>query len=237
MSAPGTQQMAVEVRLFAILRERFGSNRVELQLPVGATVADALARLGELETLRGVLERLPVQMAVNRDYASAETVLRADDELALIPPVSGGAEAGSLNAGAALHVRVSERPLSLEALSRAVGDPRAGAIVAFQGVTREIERLDYEAYEEMARERIEQIMRECIAAHGLCAAAVEHRIGSVALGEPSVIVAVSAPHRAEAFAGAREAIDRLKAEAPIWKRERPASGPGRWARGAQEPAR
>jgi MoaE-MoaD fusion protein len=107
--------------------------------------------------------------------------------------------------------------------------------VVFQGVTREVERLDYEAYEAMARERIERIMRECIAAHGLCAAAVEHRVGSVALGEASVIVAVSAPHRGEAFAGAREAIDRLKAEAPIWKREHAAGAPGRWVPGTEPP--
>jgi len=87
------------------------------------------------------------------------------------------------------------------------------------GVTREVERLDYEAYAEMATERIAAILRDCIAEHGLEAAAAEHRTGSVPLGEPSVIVAVSAGHRKEAFAGARAAIDRIKAEAPIWKRE------------------
>jgi molybdopterin synthase catalytic subunit/molybdopterin converting factor small subunit len=234
MSPCEVGQMTVEVRLFAILRERAGAT-LELELPVDATVADALGSLAQLESLRGVLERLPVQMAVNREYAAPETVLHAHDELALIPPVSGGAAIDGERAHAALHVRVTEEPLSLEALSRAVGDPRAGAIVAFQGVTREVERLDYEAYVEMAGERIEQIMRECIAAHRLCAAAVEHRVGPVALGEPSVIVAVSAPHRSEAFDGAREAIDRIKAEAPIWKREHEADGTERWAAGA-EPA-
>lgn len=225
-ASPAT--MTVEVRLFAILRERAGTGRVQLELPPGATVAEALATLGEIESLRELLERLPVRLAVNRDYATGETVLRAEDELALIPPLSGGAP---------LHVRITEEPLSLDALSRAVGDPRAGAIVTFQGVTREVERLDYEAYEEMAGERIGEIMGECMATHGLCAAAVEHRVGSVPLGEPSVIVAVSAPHREEAFAGAREAIDRLKAEAPIWKREHTAAGaPGEWAPGTEPPA-
>ena len=86
-------------------------------------------------------------------------------------------------------------------------------------MTREVERLDYEAYDEMATERIAAILAECVERHGLEAAAAEHRTGSVPLGEPSVIVAVSAAHRGEAFAGAREAIDRIKAEAPIWKRE------------------
>ncbi len=140
------------------------------------------------------------------------------------------------NANIPLHVRVSEEPIELEELSRAVGDPAAGAVVIFQGVTREVARLDYEAYTEMAYERIERIMRECITNHQLRAAAVEHRVGSVPLGEPSVIVAVSAGHRAEAFAGAREAIDRLKAEAPIWKREHTSGAPASWAPGMEPPS-
>ena len=217
--ADSLDAMHVQVRLFAILRERAGSS-LELELRSGATVADAMLVLAGHERLGDLLARMPVHMAVNRDYANAGTVLRPDDELALIPPVSGGAgaerESGPVPR---LHVRVSEEPLSLQALSRAVGDPGSGAIVIFQGVTREVERLEYEAYVAMAQERIEAIARECIAAHRLRAAAVEHRVGSVPRGEPSVIVAVSAPHRDEAFAGAREAIDRLKAEAPIWKRE------------------
>jgi MoaE-MoaD fusion protein len=225
-----TKTMTVEVRLFAILRERAGRGRVQLELPSGATVAQALGRLAEMEPLEELLKRLPVRLAVNREYATAETVLRAEDELALIPPLSGGAPPQ-------LHVRITGEPLSVDALTSAVGDPRAGAIVAFQGVTREVERLDYEAYEEMAGERIGEIMGECMATHGLCAAAVEHRVGSVPLGEPSVIVAVSAPHREEAFAGAREAIDRLKAEAPIWKREHTTEeAPGEWAPGREPPA-
>ena len=184
-------------------------------------------------------------MAVNRDYATAETTLAPEDELALIPPVSGGAPGdgrvaiaggqGS-NMPAPIHVRVREEPLSLQVLADAVGDPGAGAIVIFEGVTREVERLDYEAYVAMAQERIETIARECVAAHDLRAVAVEHRVGSVPLGEPSVIVAVSAAHREEAFAGARAAIDRLKAEAPIWKREHAAGEPGRWVDGTEPPS-
>jgi molybdopterin synthase catalytic subunit len=92
-------------------------------------------------------------------------------------------------------------------------------VVTFQGVTREVAKLDYEAYVEMAEERIAEIARGAVERHGLCAAAVAHRVGEVPLSEPSVCVAVSAPHRAEAFDGAREIIDRVKAEAPIWKKE------------------
>jgi molybdopterin synthase catalytic subunit len=223
-------EMVVRIRLFAILRERAGRDAIDLRLRSGATVEDALAALSETQPLGELLSRLPVQMAVNRDYASSETTLAPGDELALIPPVSGGSgeQRDARAAQQPLHVRVSEDPLSIESLSQAVADPGAGAIVIFQGVTREVTRLEYEAYVEMAQQGIERIMRECIAAHDLRAAAVEHRIGSVELGEPSVIVAVSAAHRAEAFAGARAAIDRIKEEAPIWKREHAADGAGEW---------
>jgi MoaE-MoaD fusion protein len=222
--------MVVSVRLFAMLRESAGSGCVELELPGGATVADALHALCEHELLRELLARLPVRMAINRDYADADTLLCAGDELALIPPLSGGCP------DAVLHVRIAAEPLSLEELAGAVRDPGAGAVVLFQGLTREVDRLDYEAYTAMAEERIERIMRECMIDHGLRAAAAEHRIGSVPLGEPSVIVAVSAAHREQAFAAAREAIDRIKAEAPIWKREIGADGAEDWAAGAEPPS-
>ena len=203
--------MVVTIRLFAMLRERAGAGEIELDLPEGARVRDALDRLDDLAG------GLPLVMAINRDYANADSELRAGDELALIPPVSGGET---------LPAVVTTTPLSLDPLVARVRDARAGAVVTFQGVTREVDHLDYEAYVEMADERIRAIVGEAIERHGLCAAAAEHRIGPVALSEPSVAVAASAPHRAEAFAGAREIIDRIKAEAPIWKREE-----GEWVKG------
>lgn len=210
--------MTVRVRLFAMLRERAGADELELELPDGARVADALDRLGALA------EGLPLVMAVNREYAPADRVLDAGDELALIPPVSGG------EAGAAAHARVTDEPLSLDDLAGRVRDRRAGAIVTFQGVTREVDLLEYEAYVEMAEERIAAIVVDAVERHGLCAAACEHRTGSVPLSEPSVAVAASAPHRGEAFAGAREIIDRVKTEAPIWKKEVDGGGE-RWVDG------
>lgn len=219
--------MIVRVRLFAVLRERAGSEEVELELGEVATVADALAALRERPSLAELLDRMPVAIAVNRDYADSGTELLAGDELALIPPVSGGA---------GIHVRIGPEPLSLEALAARVASPAAGAVVVFQGMTREVTRLDYEAYREMAEPQIEAILRECAERHGLEAAAAEHRIGPVPLGESSVIVAVSAGHREEAFAAAREAIDRIKAEAPIWKREVDSDGSARWVEGEAPPA-
>ena len=133
------------------------------------------------------------------------------------------------------RARVTEESLNVEELSRWVGDPGAGAIVTFQGVTREVASLDYEAYREMAEERIAAILAECAERHGLLAAAAEHRVGRVPRGEPGVVVAVAAGHRGEAFEGAREAIDRIKAEAPIWKRELGADGEGAWVEGVAAP--
>ena len=208
--------MRVTVRLFAQLRERAGTAELAIELPDGARVRDALEQLG------GIAGELPVVMAVNREYADADAPLAPGDELALIPPVSGGE--------AVPWARVTADPLSADALIARVRDPGAGAVVTFQGVTRGVERLEYEAYAEMAEARIGAILREAIERHGLCAAAADHRIGTVPLSEPSVLVAVSAPHRGEAFAGAREVIDRIKAEAPIWKKE-VEGGEERWVEG------
>jgi MoaE-MoaD fusion protein len=210
--------MRVRVRLFAQLRERAGRSELDVELPDGARVRDAIAALGD------VADGLPVVMAVNREYADESAPLSPGDELALIPPVSGGADR--------VHVALRETTLDAGAIAARVTDPRAGAVVTFGGVTREVDRLDYEAYEEMALEAMRRIAVAAVERHGLCAAAVEHRVGEVPLSEPSVFVAVSAPHREEAFAGAREIIDELKANAPIWKRELE-GGEARWVPGSR----
>jgi molybdopterin synthase catalytic subunit len=199
--------------LFAGLRERAGAAQVELELPEGAVVGDALERM------RGLTDGIPVVMAVNHEYAGPGDPLHGGDEVALIPPVSGGSVG-------ALHVRLTREPLALDPLVEMVRDPRAGAVVTFTGVTREVPELEYEAYAEMAEPQMAEIVRQAIERHGLCAAAAEHRVGTVPLSEPSVAIAVSAPHRDAAFAGAREIIDELKARVPIWKKEE-----GEWVRG------
>src|SRR5215210_2390466 len=152
-------RVEVTVRLFAMLRERAGVPELTLELPDGACVRDALAS----DPLAALADGIPLVMAVNREYADAEHVLDPGDELALIPPVSGGSTA------AAPWVRVSEEPLSLDGLAERVRDPRAGAVVNFSGVTREVERLEYDAYVEMAEERMRAIAEEVLAGHGLCA--------------------------------------------------------------------
>jgi MoaE-MoaD fusion protein len=216
--------MVLRVRLFAQLRERAGAEFIDATLPDGATVADALAELGSRPPLDELIARLPVRMAVNREIVADETPLAAGDELALLPPVSGGAGP---------DVRVTDEPIAAATVTARVRRAAAGAVVTFEGTTRDVEFLDYEAYREMATERIAQIVDAAIERHGLEAAAVEHRVGRVALGEPAVVVAVSAAHREQAFAGAREIIDLVKAQAPIWKREHAAGMPGRWVQGTE----
>lgn len=212
-----------------MLRERAGADVVEVDLPEGATVADALRGVGEQHAaLAPVLDSLAIVMAVNREYADPATPLSDGDELALIPPVSGGAEATRV------HARVTEEPLSADRLSALVATDGSGAIVTFQGITRTVERLDYDAYQPMAEERIAAILADAVAAHEIEGAAAEHRVGSVPLREPSVVVAVAAAHRGPAFAAAREAIDRIKAEAPIWKREVGGEN-GTWVEGTPPP--
>ena len=210
--------MDVRIRLFAQLRQHTGSEFLDTQLPEGATVADALRELAQRPPLDGVLDRLPVRMAVNRELAGADVRLRPGDELALLPPVSGGSGE---------HVHVTPDPIDARAVTELVRRPQAGAVVTFEGVVRDVEFLDYEAYREMAHEQMTKIVDAAIERHGLAAAAASHRVGRVALGEPGVVVAASAAHREEAFAGAREIIDTIKAQAAIWKREVDA-GQERW---------
>src|SRR5215213_6470597 len=164
----------IRVRLFAGLRERAGADRVELDLPDDARAADVLAAMG--------LQPGQCIVALDREYASADERVLPEHEVALIPPVSGGA-------GAVRLVDVTDAPLDLAAVSAAVRDPRAGAVVSFEGVTREVDALDYEAYVEMAREKLAAIGAEEAERHGLCAVALVHRVGRVPLSEPSVVVA------------------------------------------------
>lgn len=202
--------MHVTVKLFAGLKERAGASSVDLELPDGACVKDAIAAIDHLAP-----PGMTLVLAVNRVYAAEDQLLSPGDELAVVPPVSGGAPDETPR----IHVAVREEALSLDALAGFVADPRAGAVVTFDGRTRDVPFLDYEAYAEMAEPLLREIAQEAVARHGLCAAAVEHRVGRVALGEASVLVAVSAPHRPEAFLGAREIIDVLKDRAPFWKKE------------------
>ena len=193
------------VKLFAGLRERAGWSSREL---------DGVARVGDVWAALDLGDEPPgLLYAVNRAYAEPGLALADGDEVALIPPVSGGA------------FRVSEAPLSLEAVAAEVADERAGAVATFTGTVRresrgrEVERLEYEAYAEMAEEVMAKLAAGLQARHDLCAVAIHHRVGRLEIGEASVVIAVSAPHRQAALAACREAIDTLKETVPLWKKE------------------
>jgi len=195
----------VSVRLFAGLRERAGTARVEVADV--AQVGDVWAKLGLGDEPTGLL------YAVNREYAGPDDALHDGDEVALIPPVSGGA------------FRLSGEPLDLQAAVAEVASDDAGAVATFVGTVRRSSRgrdvlhLEYEAFEEMAEPMLVRLATELEAKHGLCKVAIHHRVGRVEIAEASVVIAVSAPHRAAALEACREAIDTLKATIPLWKKE------------------
>jgi molybdopterin synthase catalytic subunit/molybdopterin converting factor small subunit len=215
--------MDVTVRLFASLREYAGAGTLALQLGDGATVADAIAHLRK-GALAGLPVNAPFVAAVAREYVKEDHPLAEGDELALVPPVSGGA-------GEVLLAQVTADKLDPEAVRRLVAHPSTGATVVFCGTTREVPSLEYEAYVEMAEEKIRELAEAVVAEHRLAAVAVAHRTGTVELMEPSIVIAVSAGHRAEAFAGARALLDAVKSQAPIWKQEHPEDGPPEWVAG------
>jgi molybdopterin synthase catalytic subunit/molybdopterin converting factor small subunit len=197
----------VVVKLFAGLRERAGTGERALELGPGTRVGDLWPALALGREPEGLL------YAVNREYVDPDLELRDGDEVAVIPPVSGGAFV------------VTERPLSLDDVVAEVADDEAGAIATFTGTVRrvsrgrEVERLEYEAYTEMAESVMAGIATVLKARYDVHDVAIHHRVGEVGIGEASVVIAVSAPHRADALAACRDAIDTLKETVPLWKKE------------------
>ncbi len=196
--------MTVRVRLFAGLRERAGWSQREVD---AASVAEVWDALGLGDEPNGLL------YAVNKEYATRDRALADGDEVALIPPVSGGA------------FLLSEEPLSLDRVVEEVRDDEAGAIATFTGTTRiqsrgrTVTHLDYEAYEGMAEQVMAEIAGGLSARYALSGVAIHHRVGRVGIGETSVVIAVSAPHRQDALAACKDAIDELKGRVPLWKKE------------------
>jgi molybdopterin synthase catalytic subunit len=204
----------VRVLYFAVVRERLGRDSEDIDLGAGATAADLLAELERrhpvLAGLRGALK-----VAVNEEFAPLERRLDDGDVVALIPPVAGGAGL----------FRVTDEPLRLDEVVRAVASEEHGGIATFTGVVRRhshgkrIVRLEYEAYRPMAERALAEIGAQLATEMPGVRVAIVHRIGKLAVGEEAVVIATSAPHRAAAFDACRAAIDRLKQSVPIWKKE------------------
>jgi molybdopterin synthase catalytic subunit/molybdopterin converting factor small subunit len=199
--------MQITVRLFAAVRERAGASHRDVELADGAVVADVWPALGLGDEPPGMA------YARNREYAERTDALREGDEVAVIPPVSGG------------DFRVQEEPLELSAVVEQVRDPAAGAIATFIGTTRdhnrgrEVTHLEYDAYPEMAEAEMAKIAADVSERYDVAHVAMAHRTGHVPIGEASVIIAVSAAHRGAAMSACRDAIDTLKQTVPVWKKE------------------
>jgi molybdopterin synthase catalytic subunit len=205
--------MRVRVKFFAAAREIVGQGEVALDLKEGSTVSDLMEHFfSRYPRLKGMAGSL--LLAVNREFSELTTQLREGDEVGVIPPVSGGS-----------HVEITEKPLSVETLVQQVTRNTCGAVATFIGVVREFSRgrqvsyLEYEAYPEMAIAKMRQIAEEIRQKWEIERVAIHHRIGRLGIGELSVVIAVSAPHRRQALEACAYAIERLKQIVPIWKKE------------------
>ena len=206
--------MRINVRLFAGHRERAGRSNVELEVPEGATVgrlaADVNRRFPGLTEAPGSLV-----VAVNREYRDHLHELRDGDEVALIPPVSGGAES----------IEITHEPLDPDAITARVRKPSNGAVLTFLGTTRAqtgdraVLHLEYEAYEPMARDKLSEIVSEMRDRWDVDDVAISHRLGRLEIEDISLVVAVASPHRKDAFEATLYSVDRIKEIVPIWKKE------------------
>jgi len=215
--------IAVRARLFARLREQAGTDAESVELPTGSTVSDVYEALRKLHPAL-VADRNAVRAALNQEFVEWDADVADGDEVAFIPPVSGGAH------WTGVLFELTSRPLDARRMETAVAHKGAGAICTFTGVVRDSSRgrsvthLEYEAYAEMAAAQMRRIADEIAERWPEARVAMAHRTGRLEVGEPSVVVSVSSPHRAEAIAACKWGIDRLKESVPIWKKEHATDG-------------
>ena len=218
--------MQVRVLPFGILKDALGSEPIAIELPGGATVADLLARLS---VQAPTVETLGIAVSVNAEYALWSSVLRDDDEIGLLPPVSGGAPStpGVSDQGVAgpSKVLLTHNVIDTDGLVIAAKRGEDGAVVVFDGIVRNNSRgretlyLDYEAYEEMAAKQMNELAGQAISRFGVRQVTIVHRLGRLQVGETSVLIIVASAHRAPAYEASRWLIDTLKKTVPIWKKE------------------
>ena len=229
--------MRVRVLFFGILKQIAGKSADEIDLPDGASVRDVLARYeSQMPRLK---ESLPsLALAVNQEYAGPDTKLKPDDEIALLPPVSGGAPEP---AGRQRYATIVREVIDTQRVVDALKRGEDGAALVFEGVVRNQTRgrktlyLDYEAYEEMALQQMNSLANQALQQFQIRDVAIVHRLGRLEIGETSVLIAVVSAHRAAAFDACRWLIDTLKRIVPIWKKEHFEDG-AVWADGEPFPA-
>jgi len=232
----GVDPMRVNVLFFGILKDAVGKSSDSLELPAGASLGDLLEIYASSSPeLRSVMPSLAV--AINQEYAEAETKLKPGDEIAILPPVSGGMEDRSGRG----YCSIVRDPIDTKSVLEQIKHPRDGAAVVFEGVVRNQTRgrkalyLDYEAYEEMALAQMESLAQRALKQFQIRDLALVHRLGRLQIGETSVLIVVASVHRAPAFDACRWLIDTLKRSVPIWKKEYFEDG-AVWADGEPFPA-
>jgi molybdopterin synthase catalytic subunit/molybdopterin converting factor small subunit len=215
-------KMQVRVLPFGVLKESLGADGFALDLPGGATVADLLARLG---VQAPAVEKLGIAVSVNAEYADRCQVLRENDEVGLLPPVSGGNTMVNAPGISQPLVSLTREPILAEPIVASAKRGEDGAVVVFDGIVRNNSRgrqtlyLDYEAYEEMALKQMNELAREAMTRFGVRHLTIVHRLGHLDIGETSVLIVVASAHRSQAYEASRWLIDTLKKTVPIWKRE------------------
>jgi len=233
--------MQVRVLFFGVLKDLVGQAEDSLSLPERAILRDVLsyyeARIPQLKTLSS-----SIAMSINQQYARPESKLQPQDEVALLPPVSGGSQDATVDhaVGRTPWVKITRERIDTAALLKRIKCPADGAVVVFEGIVRDNSRgrrtlfLDYEAYEEMALKQMQSLVEQALSRFPIREALIVHRLGRLAIGEASVVIMVASAHRAAAFDAARYLIDRLKQTVPIWKKEHFADGEV-WADGEPFP--
>lgn len=233
--------MHVRVLPFGVLKETLGSEPFAVDLPGGATVSDLLVRLN-MQAPKVLA--LGIAVSVNEEYATRNVVLQEDDEVGLLPPVSGGyaQSAGASEAsGRSSKVLLTRSVIDADSLVASAKHGEDGAVVVFDGIVRNNTRerqtlyLDYEAYEEMATKQMKELTHEAIVRFAVRHVTIVHRLGRLQVGETSVLIVVASAHRGQAYDASRWLIDTLKKTVPIWKRETFADG-AVWADGEPFPS-
>jgi molybdopterin converting factor subunit 1 len=229
--------MKVRVLFFGVLKDLTGCSSEDLTLPEQATVADVMEHYKErIARLRGMAHAIAI--SINQEYSAVDAPLRAGDEIALLPPVSGGASAGPSSSES--QVCLTREPIDTASILEHLKQPEDGAAVVFEGIVRNHSRgrktlfLHYEAYEEMALKQLVSLAQDARAKFEIDNAAIVHRLGHLEIGETSVLIVVVSAHRAAAFEACRWLIDTLKKTVPIWKKEHFVDG-AIWADGEPFP--
>src|SRR5579862_2726959 len=232
--------MQIRVLFFGVLKDLAGKASDSISLPENATLGDVLHHYEQaIPRLRETASSLA--MSVNQEYAGPATKLSQGDEVALLPPVSGGSDDETLTAKRSPHATIVRDVIKTEAILKEIKQPEDGAAVVFEGIVRNQTRgrrtlyLDYEAYEQMALQQLEGLASQALRQFKIRDVALVHRLGRLQIGETSVLVVVASPHRAAAFEACRWLIDTLKKTVPIWKKEYFEDG-AVWADGEPFPA-